>query len=229
MNDLKGLVTMYPEQGFQANAYIIRTADGMTVIDPSFPPEKLSGGDRDRLNLLVATHGHFDHTAGAAAWMESKKNVPFYMHKDDQGMWDDPNQNVSSLFGRGTNTARADHELREGVPIDIGSSFILTPIHTPGHTAGSVCLLMESRLSNGLTRAVCLFTGDTIFINSIGRCDFPGGSEQAMQSSLKKLLDVGRRYPFSPDLPLFFGHGRSGSWSEALQMNPWLRSLREHS
>lgn len=227
MQDLKGLVTMYPENGFHANAYVIRTGTVMTIIDPSFPPDELSGGDRDRLQMLIATHGHIDHTAGASAWLQAKPHVSYYMHKGDEDMSDDPNKNVSALFGHSIKTARPNKYLLEDEPIDIGGGFVLSPIHTPGHTPGSVCLLMEKRLSNGLRKPVCLFTGDTIFINSIGRCDFVGGSETAMQNSLKKLLTLGRNYAFPSDLPLYFGHGRTGSWSETLQMNPWLRSLRQ--
>lgn len=226
MHELKGLVTMYPENGFHANSYVIRSSAGLSIIDPSLSPNQLSGGDRDRLHMLFATHGHIDHTSAAAAWLKEKPQAPYYMHEGDAELSDDPQKNVSALFGRPLKTAKPSHYLKEDEPVDIGDGLIISALHTPGHTQGSVCLLMEKRLSNGLRKPLCLFTGDTFFLNSVGRCDFIGGSDADMQKSLRKILNFGRNYAFPSDLPIFFGHGRAGCWSETLQLNPWLQNLK---
>lgn len=226
MFDSQGIVSIFPENGFHANAYLIRTTDGLSIIDPSFPPEELSGGDRDRLKTLFATHGHFDHTAGAADWLKNRSHIPYFMHKDDFLMSDDPQYNVSALFGRACRTAKPSHELVEDEPIPVGGGYYLRPYHTPGHTQGSVVLLMERMLSNGLRKPFCLFTGDCIFLNSIGRCDFLGGSSDAMNKSLRKILLIAEYNKFPSDLPLYFGHGRAATWGETLQLNPWLRQFR---
>ena len=83
-------------------------------------------------------------------------------------------------------------------------------IHTPGHTEGSSCYLLDNKF---------LFTGDTLFFNSIGRTDLPGGNDLQMKASLRKLKEL---LDENPSLIIHPGHDRSGTAEEVLINNPFL-------
>ncbi len=93
---------------------------------------------------------------------------------------------------RQLNNCQADEFLKEKDKIKIGSVF-LEVIHTPGHTSGSICLLGDN----------FIFTGDTLFENGYGRTDLPGGSDEQMRSSLKRLSEL-----LKPGMTIYPGHGK---------------------
>jgi glyoxylase-like metal-dependent hydrolase (beta-lactamase superfamily II) len=99
--------------------------------------------------------------------------------------------------------------LKEGDKVVVGEEE-MTVLHTPGHTPGGICLLASEYA----------FTGDTLFVDSIGRTDFPGGSDDDMQASLHKLQMVLRK-----DTVLYPGHGEPGRFGRALLVNPFLGSM----
>jgi glyoxylase-like metal-dependent hydrolase (beta-lactamase superfamily II) len=99
--------------------------------------------------------------------------------------------------------------LKEGDKVVVGEDE-MTVLHTPGHTPGGICLLATSYA----------FTGDTLFVDSIGRVDFPGGSEEQMMASLARLQTVLRK-----DTEIYPGHGEPGSFGRALLVNPFLGGL----
>ena len=80
-------------------------------------------------------------------------------------------------------------------------------IHTPGHTPGSVCILTED----------LMFSGDTLFAGSMGRCDFPGSSIFDMRKSLRKLCLLTKDYSVLP------GHGEDSNLEYEKKTNPYLR------
>lgn len=223
MLNLRGLVTVQAEDGLHANSYAIRTSNGLAVIDPSHTPEAMAGGDRDLVQVLLATHGHYDHTSGTLDWLARNPALAYYMQSNDKVMSRDPSRNASVLFGRPQKTAEPTHFFHEEETVSLGDRMHLSVLHTPGHTAGSVCLVLEEVLPNGLRKALAIFTGDTVFTTSIGRHDLPGGSETALLASLRKLVNFGRKYTFFSDMPVYSGHGRVSSWAELLHLNPWLR------
>lgn len=227
MRDLKDMVKMYPEDGTRANIYAITLPDGgLVLIDPSALPPALGADALNRLAMLVATHGHFDHTAAAAAILKQRPDLPYLMHKDDFEMSEDPYKNVSALFGTPVATGLPNREIREDEPISLSENLRLMPLHTPGHTPGSVCLLLEQLGEDGAAEPVALFTGDTIIGMSVGRHDLPGGSQRDLSDSLKRIVARAKAYPFPDDLPLYFGHGPSMTWKETLNNNFWLSFLK---
>ncbi len=185
------------------NCYIAHsqnTRDAI-IIDPGFdsPIEaeqiiRYIDAEALKVQLIVNTHGHSDHASGNRS-LQEKYNLPVCIHEADAQLLTDENCGVSG----------PDVLLKDGEVIEFGDSK-LTVIHTPGHTAGSICLLA----------ADLIFTGDTLFAGSIGRTDFPGSSHSDMMLSLEKL----KRLP--DGLVVYPGHGLSSFLGEEKRVNPFL-------
>jgi len=122
----------------------------------------------------VLTHGHFDHSQGIEALPE---NVPLYLEAGDKEMLPD-------LAAR-LKTFRGDTKLKL-------AGFEVSVLHTPGHSEGSVCLLLEKNL----------FTGDTLFVGGCGRVDLKEGDPAKMRESLLLLSKL------PPEIKIFPGHGQ---------------------
>lgn len=122
------------------------------------------------LEFLILTHAHFDHIDGIK---DFKTKV--YIHAKDEKMLNDPMLNGSLMFASRISITKGYDLLEDGQILDFCGQKIQI-IHTPGHTPGSICV----KLNNWL------FSGDTLFFNSIGRTDVPLGSHTALINSLKK-------------------------------------------
>ncbi len=172
----------------QVNCYLIwpEGSREAAVIDPGGGGGKILASLREKnleLRYILQTHGHWDHT-GAAAFLYRRTSAPTYMHPADH----DPKSLISRLF-------RKNHPsllpLADGQTLPLGP-LSLKVIHTPGHSPGSVCLLIED----------CLFTGDLLFAGGVGRFDFKGGSFRELVKSLRERLA-----PLPDRLQVYPGHG----------------------
>ncbi|MGG7176451.1 MBL fold metallo-hydrolase [Clostridium paraputrificum] len=136
-----------------------------------------------KVKYILLTHGHFDHVGGVE-YLADKLNVPFYINKIDEEYM----EKDSSVYG---SIRKADGYLNDGDRLTLGNHEIKV-IHTPGHTKGGVCLLIDDKL----------FSGDTLFQGSIGRTDFIGGDFGEIINSIKtKLL------PLGDNIEVYPGHG----------------------
>ncbi|GAC1672571.1 MAG: MBL fold metallo-hydrolase [Candidatus Limnocylindrales bacterium] len=156
------------------------------------------------LRLIVSTHGHWDHTADNAA-IAAATGAEIAVHPLDREMLVHPTP-LWAPFEVPPSVPAVD--LAEGGEIRFGV-IRLRVLHTPGHTPGSVCL---QAVDEGL-----LFSGDTLFAGGWGRVDLPGGSAEAIVSSLVRLADL---EPLTTVLP---GHGPATSLEAELRSNPYLR------
>ena len=110
------------------------------------------------------------------------------MHENDAPMLTDPNLNASlSLLRRPLTAPAATDTLREGDALSLAGMDVRV-LHTPGHTPGCVCYLIEDHL----------FTGDTLFEHGWGRTDLPGGNEHDLFASLRRLMPLAQKYPIHP-------------------------------
>ena len=157
------------------------------VIDPGDEAKRIreQAGDR-RIAAILLTHGHFDHIGGVTQLME--EGTRLVIHELDEPMLSDSELNAGRVLLRRNITAPPPTDrVREGDELTIAGLKIRV-LHTPGHTPGSVCYLIENEL----------FTGDTLFEDGWGRTDLPGGDEHKMRESLKRMIPLVRQYPFHP-------------------------------
>jgi glyoxylase-like metal-dependent hydrolase (beta-lactamase superfamily II) len=181
-------------QLFDSNIYLI-SGDRTVLVDAgigfqaddtiAYIKEMLNGR---RLDVLVLTHRHYDHVGGAAAIMNELGPKVYAGRGDTEPLrTGDRRSSLGTQFG-GSLEPMDVGDLDDGDIIDIGEHR-LKVIATPGHTTGSISLYDE------ITGA--LFTGDTVFVGGIGRCDYPTGSSEQLIDSLKKLstMKINGFYP----------------------------------
>jgi glyoxylase-like metal-dependent hydrolase (beta-lactamase superfamily II) len=197
---------------FAANCWLAacdRTGEAV-LIDPGGEiPRALAlrepGGYR--VVRIFCTHGHIDHVAGGA---EAKvaTGAPLWLHAADAG-WLEALPRQAEMFGfEPVEVPRVDHQPADGETFQVGACEARV-IHTPGHSAGSCCLVFpDERL---------VFTGDTLFAGSVGRTDLPGGDFDALYKSIKeRLFTLGDEVRFLP------GHGPGGTIGAERQANPFV-------
>lgn len=186
------------ELGFNGtNSYLVSDQDSTFIIDPGADGEKILAFIQEKnleVDKIILTHGHFDHI-GAVAYIQEKTGAKLFIHSEDKEYSMDGQKNLSYFTGDLIETVSPDSLLEEG---DLIGNFRV--IHSPGHTPGSICLYNEEE---GI-----LFSGDTIFKNGYGRTDFPGGDQQTLFNSIRKLLQL-------PDETIVLpGHGPSTTIAE---------------
>ncbi len=187
---------------FGANTYLIVSGSHAFVVDPAASVEAIMSAVADEgavLDGILLTHGHFDHTVSVDT-LRRATAAKAYIHEDDAVMLTDGKKNAFyTFYGKECVHAPAEHLLTDGEIIRLGDQEIRV-IHTPGHSGGSVCFDCGD----------FLVTGDTLFAESIGRCDLWSGSEALIQSSLELLRTL------SPSLTIYPGHGAPARLGDAL-------------
>jgi glyoxylase-like metal-dependent hydrolase (beta-lactamase superfamily II) len=185
-----------------ANSYVC----GNVLVDAGVTPMAVAPY-RDRIETIVLSHCHFDHTAHVREIAHMCCAKVAIHGSDARGLTDDI-QSLSLHFGARSPGTVADIVLDEGDVIGE-----LCVLHTPGHTPGSICLLSE--------RDRILISGDTVFTDgAFGRCDFPGGSRAELARSLDRLslLDIVGLYPGHGD-PVEHGGSRHIAVAQHLMMS----------
>lgn len=184
---------------YQTNCYIIREAASKTccVIDPGYEPDTVL--DRVaalglEVEAILLTHGHFDHVGGVAA-IAADTDCDVYISPRDLTM--PAMMTGGKIF--------YTHTYQQGDVLQL-AGLTISVMDTPGHTPGSVCLLVDD----------AMFAGDTLFAGSCGRTDLPGGNPGDMRDSLRRLKALTRNYSVYP------GHGSSSTLEQERVMNPYL-------
>ena len=189
------------------NCYILcdEAAKVCVVIDPGdeagrIEEEIASSGCTPTMILL--THGHFDHCTGVAGLLEKWPELPVYIHEADVV---DTVGDQLKFCRLGEKNQRYYHE---GDKLTVGN-LTLDVMETPGHSQGSVSLLVEGQH--------VIFSGDTLFRGNCGRCDFPGGDYRAMVRSLGRLGKLEGQYTVYP------GHEEATDMDYERKANPYMR------
>lgn len=144
------------------------------------------------LKYIVLTHCHGDHTDGIKELRRLYPTTKILIHEDDMSGLINDEINRCSLIGREPNFIEADIALKDEDVLKFGN-LEARVIHTPGHTAGSISILIED----------ALFSGDTLFKGTTGRIDLPTGDKWKMKNSIEKLLKLPNNTIVYP------GHGYS--------------------
>jgi len=157
-------------------SYIVGYNGEAAVVDPGWEYKRLiEACEKENLKIkkILLTHAHYDHAKDLTK-LAARTDAEIYVHKSEE---------IKSKDFKIKNIKDSDE-------ITIGKIKIKV-IHTPGHSSGSVCFLINNKI---------LLTGDTLFVCAIGRVDLPGSNEEDMMKSLKKLSKL------ADDIEVYPGH-----------------------
>lgn len=187
---------------YQTNCYMAWGENSQTciLVDPGYEPEFILEEvmrQGKKVEAILLTHGHFDHVGGVKQ-IAQQTGCRVFICKEDSAASPMLADGMISL----TDTyAEADVLELAGLSLRV--------LHTPGHTAGSVCLLCED----------VLFAGDTLFAGTCGRTDLPSGSMAQMRQSLARLAALEGNFAVLP------GHGMSSDLETERKTNPYMQCL----
>ena len=192
------------------NCYVVQDegTGRAAIIDPGGVSEELLEQiDRigtDKIDYILLTHFHFDHILGAAR-LHIKTGAPVAIHRLEEKGLDDPALNGLDGFGFSSSaTIKADMTYDEGDTFVVGD-LTLRVMHTPGHTVGSSCFVCEN----------AIFSGDTLFCESVGRTDLPTGNQRDILRSVNRLCQMDGDYDVYP------GHDCKTTLSHERAHNPY--------
>ena len=193
----------------QTNCYFLSDMNGdCVVVDPGEEAAKIidyiEKKDLKPVAILL-THGHFDHI-GAVDEVREKYGIKVYAAAAEKETLQNPDINLSSQFGAGF-TVEADEYFDDGQEIELLGEKVRC-ILTPGHTKGGMCYYF--------TNSGMLFSGDTLFQQSVGRTDFPGGSMSEIVRSIREKLFVLPDY-----VSVYTGHGMMTTIKDEKMLNPF--------
>ena len=194
---------------YGVNCYILGDEDTNkgAIIDPGGSVEEILKTVREHeLNIeyIILTHAHGDHIGGVPQ-LKYLTNAKVIAHKDEKELLNDKEKNLTSTMSCGVVEIDADEYVKDGEILKLGN-LDLKIIHTPGHTPGGMCILVDN----------IMFSGDTLFAGSMGRCDLFGGNYGEMQKSLKKLSK------FDDEITVFSGHGPATRLGVEKVTNPYM-------
>ena len=182
-------------------------------IDPADNADKLIADAKtqgvNKIKYIVNTHSHVDHTMGNAE-MVKKTGAKIIIHEEDAPFLTRTSSDLLMMF-RAKPSPPADIQVKEGDIIQVGEVG-LKVIHTPGHSPGGMSLYIKGKV----------FTGDSLFVGSVGRTDFPGSSWEVLEASIRNKL-----YVLPGDTIVYPGHNYGSTPSSTIlqekRHNPFVR------
>ena len=190
------------------NCYLVADDAGRcAVIHPGSHTEKILKKAEEEgftIEAILLTHGHFDHVM-AAPGIQKATGAKLYIHKNDEPDLAPEVAGHRGYLREPYVMPRVDGHLEDGGTVQVGD-LTFRVLHTPGHTLGSCVLLCED----------LMFSGDTLFAGTCGRCDLAGGSLEQMFASLKKLAQLEGDYKVLP------GHMEASTLETERQTNPYV-------
>ncbi len=200
---------IFSENLAQVNSYLLIKEKHLMVIDPGFNGSKILEFIRNNdmtLEAVVLTHGHYDHIKSIET-LAKEYNFTVWVSPNDKDFLFDNEKSYAKAFG---STFQMPNHLKIGLLKEeeslIWNQETFKVIDTPGHTKGSICILYRN----------WLFSGDTVFSDSIGRTDLYSGNMNEMKRSLQKLIQG-----ISNQVVVYSGHGPSAKWSTIKEQNPY--------
>jgi hydroxyacylglutathione hydrolase len=206
-------VVTLPIGPLQTNCYVAvcPETDTAAVIDPAWSGEALFEfvqREGFHIEVLLLTHAHFDHMAGAAA-LHRLSGARLLAHPDSGPLLQQASLHAQAWGFRIEQAPPLDGELTDGQVIEVGT-LRLQVLYTPGHAPGHVSFYEPS--------AGAIFDGDVLFSGSIGRTDLPGGNYQLLLRSIREKLLV-----LPDETAVYSGHGPATTIGRERRSNPFLR------
>lgn len=199
---------MIPVGLLGANCYLLCNEETKeaVLIDPGADYPRIKRQlDIDAMSVkaVLLTHGHFDHCNAVSEF--KKDGAKVYIHGADKILLE-TDLNMSSLTGEVFRSFVPDVLVSDGdIITECGITFSV--LHTPGHTAGSVCYLVGDGI----------FTGDTLFCMGVGRTDMPTGDAHALENSVRNVL-----FALNGDYKIYPGHGETTTLEFERRNNPYV-------
>lgn len=196
---------------YAANCYIVYcedTKEGI-VIDPGGSVDEIMDIIKENnltIRYILLTHGHGDHIGGVKE-LKELLDVAVLAHEDEVDLLANSDLNLSNMMAMGPIELNIDKELKDDETIYFGNHKGQI-IHTPGHSKGGICFKVNDYL----------FTGDTLFKQSVGRSDLHGGDHELLINSIRNKL-----LAFSNDTKVFPGHGDSSTLGHEKLFNKFLQ------
>jgi len=209
------IVKQYEVGNFAVFCYLIgdeESQEGL-FIDPADDTTRLLAQAKshglNKIKYIINTHSHVDHVMGNAE-MAKKTGAKIVIHEEDANALVQVPSSLLEMFNA-TTSPPADIVVKEGDVIQVGN-VKLKVIHTPGHSAGGMSLYVDGRV----------FTGDTLFVGSVGRTDFPGSSWNVLEASIREKL-----YVLPGETVVLPGHNYGSTPTSTIQYerrhNPFIR------
>jgi len=180
------------------------------VVDPGADGDAvLDAIDRSGMQVkyIINTHGHFDHI-GAVQALKEATGATYLIHEKDLHLLSVAERSARMYGLSAKNAPQPDRFLTDGLRLEFGS-LAIEVLHTPGHTPGGCCLY--------LCNEKLVITGDTLFADSIGRTDLPGGSLKQLLSGIREKLMT-----LPDDVVVWPGHGPSTTIGREKRSNPYI-------
>lgn len=199
-------ITSYIAKGlFEENPFlIVDESTGKTaIVDPGFN----NGFDLNsvpKIDYILLTHSHLDHIC-ALSYFVKRDNAKVVCHKDEVAILEDNRLNFLAQMGV-TEKHKCDITVKDGDVFELGDLKIKV-MHTPGHTAGGCCYIVENHI----------FTGDTVLEGTIGRTDLPTGDYKTLMNSISKIKKI------KENLIVHCGHGQNSCLDDEKKHNEYFR------
>ena len=191
------------------NCYIVWENEDAVVVDPGASGGKIEQWLTEHkliLNKILLTHSHFDHIGGVKELKQKYPKADIVIGANEAHKLEEKRMHFPYPVNKEAYTGlSADVKVKQGDTVNVGS-LCFSVLDTPGHTAGGICYICND----------CIFSGDTLFYQEVGRTDLEGGDYNTLLISLKKLTDL------QGDFRVFPGHDRETTLKNERRFNPYV-------
>lgn len=205
-------IEKYPCGPVSTNCFLVYddSGEGVIIDAPMNSFELISNfllNNKIKIKLILLTHSHWDHTADAAK-LKRLTGADILVHKNDEYRLKNMNENTLIPLPFNLESIKADGFVEDGDILNFGDIFFKV-LHTPGHTEGGVCYVFENNKK--------VFSGDTLFRESVGRVDLPGGNAKLLINSIKDKL-----FTYDDEFKVYCGHGAETTIGFERMNNPFV-------